>query len=352
MSSTWIIRWFAVLAAAMLSACASIAPPPPLISDTAEERIRTRFQEAVLAMADDTGLSAGANSGGAPAPNPGRLSLLMSTGMALSDLACKNYFRNLGRATQNYAFARQETALTGGVVASLQGLTGVSAKIVSITAGLFSFTSASMENHADAYLFSPETSNLQELVDSARRAYREAATDLPTSYGAAIERLRDYDKLCEVQTIRRLVNESVATAKPIADGFRTPVLTAAERSAIAAALPEKLNVAVLTMDEALIIYWYLVKPTGSSMNDELARKVSGPWEASQIADAVSGAKSSLRKAFAQAIARDNGELNAALDELAERLKAKSHDAANGAAAPTEKLQPKSTNTNISVRIGR
>lgn len=338
MCSTLPIRCFALLVAALLSACASIAPPAPVVSEAVEAKIRHRFESAVQMMAvtpNDSPSDA----------TPANLKELMSSGMALSDLACKNFFRSLGRATQDYAFARQETALAGGAVASLQGLTGVSAKIVSITAGLFSLTSASMENHADAYLFSPETSNLQELVDSARRAYREAATEIPATYGAAIERLRDYDKLCEVQTIRRLVNESVATAKPIATGFKQSVLTSSERAAIGKAIGRS----VLTMDESLMVYWYLLQPVGSRMDKDKAKSFKGPWDADQIQGAINAKSDELRKAFAPAIERDNGQLNAALDELAARIPTDTSGSQEVPASPTLILP---ANTNISVRIDR
>jgi len=195
-----------------IAGCASTASPLPIISNSMELELRKGFDTAAAQI------NTASAKGDGEVADAKVIANFMSYGLALADLSCKNYFRNLGQSAQNYAFGRKQLGLASGSVAALQGLTGVSAKLVSITASAFSFGIASSESYADVYLYSPDVSGVQELVETAQTAYRAvapAAEQLKT-YGAAISALRDYDKLCETQTIRRLVNESISAAKPVA----------------------------------------------------------------------------------------------------------------------------------------
>ena len=213
----------------LLAGCASVATPPGTVSETAKQELKASFDASVKSI--NTALAAKQD---APAETE-VVNQFVRSGMALADIQCKDYFKRLGHAAQQYSFGRKELGLASGTVAGLQGLTGVSAKVVAITASMFSFGIASTENYADAFLFSPEVSGVQQLVESSQAAYRAAIPPLDgLPYGDAISLLRAYDALCEVQTIRRLVNESIATAEPVASK-PDAVVTAAR----AAGMPER-----------------------------------------------------------------------------------------------------------------
>lgn len=240
----------AIAIVTFVSGCQSIAPPAGVISDSTRVELERSFNSSLSTI--NTSLAAGKGSTDAQVAQN-----FIESGFGLADLQCKNYFKNLGLASQQYSFARKELGLAGGAVAGLQGLTGVSAKVVSITSSMFSFGTASAETYADAFLFSPDISGVQALVETAQNAYRGAVpTTTNISYGGAANLVRGYDALCEVQTIRRLINESITSAKPVANTDRRvadaeQLITSAERYLLAKEVGEP----TLSTDQVVYIYW-------------------------------------------------------------------------------------------------
>lgn len=257
---------YAIFPLMTAAGCASIAPPAETISDTTVAELRRSFTASLQAINSALSAPQSAHSDAAIVRN------FLESGMALADLQCKAYFRNLGMAAQRYAFSRKELGLTGGLVAGLQGLSEVSAKTIAITSSMFSFGTASSEAYADVFLFSPDISGIQDLVDGAQRTYRAAMpTPSSMSYGAAVGILRDYDKLCEVQTIRRLINESVGTATFVAGSANEALLSAADRYAIARAIGEP----TVTTEQVALIYWLLFGSPGAADLPLLAKRLQG-----------------------------------------------------------------------------
>lgn len=155
-----------------------------------------------------------ANDSYANPNNAGKARDLFKVGTMFVDLRCKDYFQRLGVKSQNLKFIQKEVQLTGGVAAAIQGLTGVSTKAVAVTAAMFGFGGSSFDNYGESYLFAPDVSGVAALVNSAKSAFQSRVATVEMTYEDAITLIADYEALCEVQTIRRLVNESLAAAKP------------------------------------------------------------------------------------------------------------------------------------------
>jgi len=257
---------YAIFPLMVATGCASISPPAETISESTVVELRRSFDISLQGI--NTALSAlqPTRSDAAVIRN------FLESGMALADIQCKAYFKNLGMAAQRYAFTRKELGLTGGLVAGLQGLSEVSAKTIAITSTMFSFGTASSEAYADVFLFSPDISGIQDLVDGAQRTYR-AAMPPPAamSYGAAVGILRDYDKLCEVHTIRRLINESVGTATFVAGSPNEGLLSTADRYGIARAIGEP----TVTTEQVASIYWLVFGSPGAADLALLAKRLQG-----------------------------------------------------------------------------
>lgn len=255
-----------VLPGVILCGCASIQPPPATISAGSVAELQRSFDTSLKGI--NTALAA-------PTATPADTTLVrnfLEAGMALADIGCKAYFKNLGLAAQRHAFGRKELGLTGGLVAGLQGVTGVSAKAIAITSSMFSFGTASTDAYADVFLFSPDISGLQDLVEGAQGAYRAAMPPVTAmSYGAAVGTVRDYDKLCEVQTIRRLVNESVSTARFVAGDKDEDLLSAADRYALARAIGEP----TVTTEQVALIYWLVFGSPTATEQALLAKRLQG-----------------------------------------------------------------------------
>src|SRR5262249_52013886 len=139
------------------------------------------------------------------------------------------YFRALGQYAQEYAYGSKQLSLTGGTAAAIEGLTGVAAKAISITGSTFAFGAASAAAYQDTFVFSPDVASVENLVKGAQDAARKAI--VPTSPSGPANRddvgnlLKQYEKTCEVQTIRNLVNQSINVAKVSTGPSGAPTIT-------------------------------------------------------------------------------------------------------------------------------
>ena len=190
---------------------------------------------------------------------------LLDKGISLVDARCDRYFQALGRAAQKAGFAQKELSLSAGLVGMLQGLTGVAARDIALTAGTFGFIGASSSAYTDAFIFSPEVSGVQALVASAQTAAKGRIEEIALadmSRGVAINVLQGYEKTCEVHTIRRLVNESLVSARPVASYASADPPDLPLRLATRDALAAVLKVDQINDEQMLALYWltYMAAP--------------------------------------------------------------------------------------------
>jgi hypothetical protein len=155
--------------------------------------------------------------------------VFLNEGMALIQANCSAYFTRLGSGAQHLGFARKETSLTGGLAAALMGLAEASATAISATASAFGFTTASMDNFADAYLFSPDIRAAQDLVMSAlesnvkigneiiadAKSKEWEAKGLSLTYTQVSKFLIEMESHCQPHGIRSLITRAVDTQKAV-----------------------------------------------------------------------------------------------------------------------------------------
>lgn len=212
-------------------------------------------------LAFNAALKASQNS---PQDGPAN-ALLLHEGMELVTANCMKYFTRLGTAEQQLRFASKETALSGGVIASAQGLANASAKSIANTASIFGFATASMNAYSDTYIFSPEVKAVQALVLTAmesstkvgRAIAQGATTGIQTlSYTEVNSFLLTMESNCQPHGIRDLVTRAVANQKAVpasaAEGLgdqssSQPVVTQALEQAESAAR-DAYNAAVASYD--------------------------------------------------------------------------------------------------------
>jgi hypothetical protein len=268
-------RWaLTAIGAAALGGCAlfptNISPPVPVFNDPG---LPTPTAQATGAARDSTlgkGLERNLvtswfalQDATVPADEPALASEFLLNGISLVDGRCDQYFHALGLAAQKLAFAGKELSLTTGVVAALQGLTSVGSKEIAITASSLGFLGASSNAYADAFIFSPEISSVQALVaagQTAAKARIELMKQGDFSRASAINLLQDYEKTCEVHTIRRLVNESLVSAKPIASFAADDGQVVSLRIATKEALARLLKMGEINDDQLTALYWLTYNP--------------------------------------------------------------------------------------------
>lgn len=151
----------------------------------------------------------------------------LKMGMRIADQRCARYFDTLGEAVRQFNFGRKELGLLAAFTGAVQGLTGVAAKDLALTAGAFGFGAASLDSFGDAFLFSPDIHAVRGLVQRARDTFEGAMQTDGMDLMDAAKLLRGYESLCAVDGIRSLVNNAVASSRPAAfavDPPATPTL--------------------------------------------------------------------------------------------------------------------------------
>ena len=263
---------FALLLLLATTGCAlfprNITPPESVFSDAglqarkAQDGDGASNAQLMALLESDVVSSWNALAKATPANEAELSNALLDKGISLVDARCDRYFLALGRAAQKVGFAQKELSLGAGLVSMLQGLTGVAARDIAITAGTFSFAGASSVAYTDAFIFSPEVSGVQALVAAAQAAAKERIEKIPLanlSRGAAINLLQDYEKTCEVHTIRRLVNESLVSARPVAAFGAEEQADLPLRLATQDALAPLLKVGQVSDDQLQALYWLTYK---------------------------------------------------------------------------------------------
>lgn len=226
-----------------LSACGlfpqHVSPPASIMTDVAERMQSNGYSSSgALTAADSITIAKEVNSDFIAAWNncdganghTCTLSSVVSKGIVVIDYRCGKYFRALGRSAQDYAYSSKQLSLTGGTAGAIEGLTGVTAKAISLTGTLFGFGAASASAYQDTYVFSPDIASVENLVKSAQQQEKTAISS-QLKDGAIKTRddaagvLEGYEKTCEVQTIRSLVNQSINVAKVALGPTAAPTIT-------------------------------------------------------------------------------------------------------------------------------
>lgn len=257
----------------------------------------------------------------------------LQLGIQVMDRRCGRYFSALGTAAQRMSFAGKELGLTTGVVAALQGLTGVAADDIAITAALLGFLGASSNAYGEVFVFSPDVGSVESLVLNGQQAIKDRIrTMAPADFSkpVVIGLLQSYEKTCEVKTIRRLVNESLSTSRPVAT-FASDLPSTA-RAAVAAAL----GVPALTDDQLAAVYWLAYKAPPTSAEKEILQQVLAGIPSLVAQDGklldVGRLQPTLRLALAPLLAAGTAQLDAKVEQLRKDDKTAGFDRAGDRAA--------------------
>lgn len=245
-------------------------------------------------------------------------------GVAVVDARCDRYFHSLGLAAQNINYGQRQLSLTSGLVASLQGLTGAAARQIAVTGASLGYISASSAAYGDVYIFSPQVSSVQALVEVAQarvKALIQEALDDGVSRAQAIGMLQNYEKSCEVHTIRRLVNESLTSAQPVASFAGDEFLTQSLSASTKAALAKVLGAPSLSDEQLAGVYWLVVSAPAAAADQAVLLKLLGDLPNLTTAGALDAAKVTAMKPTLRAVLAPLVENPVAAGRLQARLAA-------------------------------
>lgn len=173
----------------------------------------------------------------------------VGTGVTYSQLLCKDYFDKLTLTKAHRDFAKSETNLTAGLASALMGLAKASSASVAATGALFSFSEASFDSYNEAFIVSPELSNLERLIKEKQKEeeviiYKKVNAssgswpDRLETLDQAERALSDYIFHCTVNGMKILLNASIQKkAEEIENN--TPVIQQNIQNLAPSALPQK-----------------------------------------------------------------------------------------------------------------
>lgn len=181
--------------------------------------------------------------------NPKNIGKYVGTGITYSQLLCKQYFDNLTLTKAHRDFAKSETNLTAGLASSLMGLAKASSASVAATGALFSFSEASFDSYNEAYIVSPELSNLERLVKEKQKEeeviiYKKLNSTSGTwpdkieTLDQAERALGDYIFHCTVNGMKILLNSSIQKRTEEIEK-NTPRIQKNEQQLAPSALPQE-----------------------------------------------------------------------------------------------------------------
>jgi len=234
---TWptntLMRGLPLLLVFVLVACKGIRPPDSLVDDKdvvyTSQSTDGKTTEMERKLNPYKGFNQAYSLAAASAAKTGEINStlnanLLTEGMALIQANCSNYFTRLGNDGQHMGFARKETSLAGAVTAALMGVYDASTKVLSTTASAFGFTTATMDNFSDTYLFSPDIKSVQALVMSALDVKSKAGNDIvikvkdgvqPLTYTEVSQFLLEMESTCQPHGVRRLITTAVDTVHAV-----------------------------------------------------------------------------------------------------------------------------------------
>jgi len=153
----------------------------------------------------------------------------LAAGLTVAKLNCVAFFRSAEEAQAHRTFLRSGVNSAAGVSSAALGLAAVSAPITGGIGAAFAFANTLFADYDAAYLATTDLGVLQDFVQRAELVAEQAIGDHPpATFWAADRLLADYVGICTLTTMRRLVGDAVARAKPVCD-WPTPPDTAPPR---------------------------------------------------------------------------------------------------------------------------
>lgn len=137
---------------------------------------------------------------------------MWQSGISFADLSCAEFFDAASRQQTSRDFLAKEVQLLAGLTSAVQGVTGVSAKVISATASSFSFGQSAMQAYETTMALAPDIYLLQKAVQVKKRSQRKQL-DTPElfagSYYDVEQALLAYAEPCTFGGLKGIINEAL-----------------------------------------------------------------------------------------------------------------------------------------------
>ncbi len=137
---------------------------------------------------------------------------MWQAGISFADLSCAQFFDAASRQQTSRDFWGKEVQLLAGLTSAVQGVTGVSAKVISATASSFSFGQSAMSAYETTLALAPDIYLLQKAVQ-VKKAKQRSDLDKPElfagSYYDVEQALLAYAQPCTFSGLKSIINEAL-----------------------------------------------------------------------------------------------------------------------------------------------
>ncbi|MDC7716710.1 hypothetical protein PQU95_05710 [Vogesella sp. DC21W] len=137
---------------------------------------------------------------------------MWQSGINFADLSCARFFDAASRQQTSRDFFGKEVQLLAGLTSAVQGVTGVSSKVISATASSFSFGQSAMSAYETTLALAPDIYLLQKAVQVKKRKLR-SDLDKPGlfagSYYDVEQALLAYAEPCNFSGLKSIINEAL-----------------------------------------------------------------------------------------------------------------------------------------------
>lgn len=152
----------------------------------------------------------------------------LDSGISYSRMLCSAYFEIASRSQSSREFLGEGIDLLGGFTAAVQGVTGVEAKIISLTASIFSLSKSGLGAWEKNIGLTPDVQLLYSVATLKQNAEeKNIFTALTENFGdsnsintyyQAERALLKYADICTVKGLKKIVDESLNAARKDAKG--------------------------------------------------------------------------------------------------------------------------------------
>ena len=137
---------------------------------------------------------------------------MWQSGVSFADLSCARFFDAASRQQTSRDFWGKEAQLLAGLTSAVQGITGVSAKVISATASSFSFGQSAVSAYETTMALAPDIYLLQKAVQ-VKKGKQKKQLDTPTlfagSYYDVEQALLTYAEPCTFSGLKSIINEAL-----------------------------------------------------------------------------------------------------------------------------------------------
>jgi len=179
----------------------------------------------------------------------------LTAGFALSDFYCEQFFADADESQRRRRFGRGVTNDVGTAIAAVLGLANAGQNVVTGAATSFGLADSLWRNYDDAFLVTPDLSNVKTLVYAAQDNFRQKtfSAELPKQYGSAQSVIMRYAHTCSTLGMKALLSQAAnqqkaeleAETKEVKDGNSNP---SASPQAAMQAVPSEPSEATATPD--------------------------------------------------------------------------------------------------------